>query len=184
MAAGGGGSGVSPARMQQLLQGAMPATAAEQQWARTTDARLRNLLQALTELTTNRATGEDHAFEQRVIQLVNVQRALNGLSLLRYDARLDTASERHNTVQAQTRTMAHSGIGDGDPGSRIRATGFANAWGENVATGQRSAEQVVAEWMASPGHRRNILDPDFTRIGVAFGTDASGRTFWAQSFGA
>ena len=36
----------------------------------------------------------------------------------------------------------------------------------------------------SPGHRKNILDPNFRRLGVAYGTGVDGRTYWAQSFGA
>ncbi len=186
VAAGGGTQGMSTARMQQLLQGAAPATAAEQQWTTGVEQGLRGYVQTLTSLAAAQrsAPREDHAFEQQVLVLVNQQRALHGLAPLAYDSRLDLASERHNQVQAATRSMAHSGIGDGDPGSRIRATGFTGAWGENVATGQLTPEQVVSEWMASPGHRRNILDPNYRRLGVAYGQAADGRTYWAQSFGA
>ncbi len=181
LAAGGGTSGLSAARRQQLLQGAAPTTAAEQQWTAALETFLRGYVELLQAIAATR--GEDHAFEQRVLELVNVQRAANGLGTLAYDARLDAASERHNAVQAATRSMAHEGIGDGDPGSRIRATGFTGAWGENVATGQLTPEQVVREWMASPGHRRNILDPNYRRLGVSYTVGADGRTYWAQSFG-
>jgi uncharacterized protein YkwD len=129
-------------------------------------------------------TREDHAYEARVLQLVNAERAKYGLGALVYDRQLDRAAEGHNAQQAATRTMSHDAIGDGDPGSRIAATGFRKAWGENVAAGQTSPEQVVAEWMASPGHRRNILDADFRRMGVSYSTSADGRAFWAQEFGA
>jgi len=190
-------AGISDARRQQLLQGAAPATALEQQWTAQVEPVLRGYVQLLQAIAAEharqaalgrdlygRVRAEDHAFEQRVLELVNQQRSMNGLGAVTYDSRLDQASEQHNAQQAATRSMAHSGIGDGDPGSRIRATGFANAWGENVATGQLSPEQVVAEWMASPGHRRNILDPNFRLMGVSYGTGADGRTYWAQSFGA
>lgn len=182
-ALGGGSSDLAPARRAQLLQGAAPATAAEKQWTSTVESALRSYLQLVQSINTRRA-GEDHAYEQRVLELVNQQRAANGLGALAYDSRLDLASERHNLVQGMTRSMAHQGLGDADPGTRIRATGFTGSWGENVATGQLTPEQVVAEWMASPGHRRNILDPNFHRLGVSYGTGADGRTYWAQSFGA
>ncbi len=182
-AAGGGALGLSAARRAALLQGAAPTTATELQWAQTVESGLRGYLQLVQSMNVQRGS-EDHVFEQRVLDLVNAQRAQYGLGALAYDSRLDLASERHNLVMGATRTMAHSGIGDGDPGSRIRATGFTGSWGENVATGQRSPEQVVAEWMASPGHRKNILDPSFRRLGVAYGTGVDGRTYWAQSFGA
>jgi uncharacterized protein YkwD len=129
-------------------------------------------------------TGEDHAFEQRVIELVNQERARYGLRPLSYNAVLDRASESHNAVQVQTRTMAHKNLGDGDPGSRIRSMGYYGAWGENVAVGQRTPEQVVREWMNSPTHRANILNASFTRIGVAYGQTSDGHSFWTQTFGA
>lgn len=187
-----GSMGLSVARRQQLLQGATPTTAAEQQWTTQVESGLRGYVQLLYSIAQQRAAAaqptmqasEDHAYEQRVLELVNAERAAYGLRPLSYDARLDLASERHNLVMGATRTMAHSGIGDGDPGSRIRATGFNRSWGENVATGQLSPEQVVREWMASPGHRKNILDPEYRLLGVAYGHGSDGRTYWAQSFGA
>lgn len=127
---------------------------------------------------------EDSATEQRVVDLVNQERAKYGLSPLRYNTALDRAAEKHNATQANERTMAHIGTGDSDPGSRIRAEGFTRDWGENVAVGQRSAEQVVAEWMASPTHRANILNPNFTQLGVSYTSTHDGYPFWTQSFGA
>ena len=55
--------------------------------------------------------------------------------------------------------------------------------GENVATGQSTSEQVVAEWLDSPRHCANIMDGDFTEMGVAVASNAGG-VFWAQVFGA
>lgn len=127
--------------------------------------------------------GEGNTFERRVLELLNQQRAAFGLTQLSYSAQLDAAATGHNNQMLATGSMAHEGIGDGDPQARIRATGFSNAWGENVAVGQTSPEQVVSEWMASPGHRRNILDPAFTQVGNAYGVAADGRAFWAQEFG-
>jgi uncharacterized protein YkwD len=126
---------------------------------------------------------EDHAFERRVVDLVNQIRVQQGLRALAYDTRLDAAAEQHTQHMTLVDQMAHDGIGDGTPGERIAANGFVNAWGENVAVGQTTAEQVVQEWMASPGHRANILNPTFSHIGVAVGVNAAGRPYWAQEFG-
>jgi uncharacterized protein YkwD len=136
--------------------------------------------------TTATATGkkEDHAFEQRVLELINVERAKAGLKPVSYNGTLDNAAEKHAEHMSIVGKMAHDGIGDGDPGERIRAEGFRKGWGENVATGQTSPEQVVREWMASPGHRRNILDPNYQQMGVAYVTASNGRSYWAQEFGA
>lgn len=199
-AAGGGAvvAGVSAARRQALAQGALPTNQSEKAWADRYAAAIgmtAGAVQALVgEAQRQAALGrdlhgnalqrsEDHAFEQRVLDLVNVERARYGLGRLSYDRRLDLASERHNAQQAATRTMSHDGIGDGTPGQRIKAAGYGGSWGENVATGQLSPEQVVAEWMASPGHRRNILDPNYQLLGVSYTVGSDGRTYWAQSFG-
>lgn len=130
----------------------------------------------------SKASGEDAA-ERRVVNLVNQVRARYGLSTLRYEPALDGAAEGHALTMAHTGRMAHSGIGDGTPAQRIRANGFTGAWGENVARGQRSPEQVVHEWMLSPTHRANILNPNFNRLAVAHTTGRDGTHYWAQAFG-
>lgn len=184
---------MATARQQQLLAGAAPVTAEEQAYVQRTSQAMQGFVALLQGVVAATARGggpavggtrEDNAWEQRVTDLINAERAKVGLGALRYSGQLDAAAEGHDLMQAATGTMAHEGLGDADPGSRIRAQGFSSAWGENVATGQTSPEQVVAEWMASPGHRRNILDPAFTQLGVAFTTGLDGRTYWAQSFGA
>ncbi len=127
---------------------------------------------------------EDDAFEQRVLELINVERQKAGLAPVSYNATLDSAAEKHAAHMAAVRRMAHDGIGDGDPGARARAEGWRKSWGENVATGQTSPEQVVREWMNSPTHRRNIMDPNFRNMGVGLTMGADGRSYWAQEFGA
>ncbi len=134
--------------------------------------------------TSRSAKKEDDEFEQRVLDLINQERAKYGLGKLTYNGTLDNAAEKHAHHMSVVGKMAHDNIGDGDPGERIRAEGFRKAWGENVATGQTSPEQVVREWMNSPTHRRNILDPNFKQMGVGYVTASNGRSYWAQEFGA
>lgn len=130
------------------------------------------------------AQAEDSNFEQRVLELINVERSKNGLGPVAYNSTLDNAAEKHASHMAIVGRMAHDGIGDGTPGERIRGEGWNRSWGENVATGQTSPEQVVREWMNSPDHRRNILDPGFRQMGIGLVTGSNGRTFWAQELGA
>lgn len=139
---------------------------------------------ARTVSTTATGGREDDPFEQRVLELINEERAKAGLAPVTYNGALDNAAEKHAHHMSIVNRMAHDGIGDGTPGERIRAEGFRKAWGENVATGQTSPEQVVREWMNSPTHRRNILDPNFRQMGVGQTVAANGRTYWAQEFGA
>ena len=62
--------------------------------------------------------------------------------------------------------------------ARTREAGYAaDSVGENIARGQRSVEEVMEGWMASPEHKKNILDPKFTEagFGVALGKMPGGR---------
>jgi uncharacterized protein YkwD len=104
--------------------------------------------------------------------LLNEERAAEGLAPLRYEARLELASQRHSEDMVRRRFFAHDTPDGVDPQARILATGYAanNAYtGENLAWGERaesSPVEIVDAWMRSPGHRENILRPDFTEVGV------------------
>ena len=64
---------------------------------------------------------------------------------------------------------------------RIIGTSYA-ALAENIAFGQDDPAEVVRAWMDSPGHRRNILDPDYSHMGL--GMYKRGETeYWVQDFG-
>ena len=54
--------------------------------------------------------------------------------------------------------------------------------GENIAWGQTSPKEVMKAWMNSDGHRANILNPNFKKIGVGYYKNASGRKYWSQLF--
>lgn len=183
--AGAASGAAAQQRIQGLLAGTIVPTAQEKPLVDSIRLAQQRGTTAAPAAAPTTATGtETNAFEQRVLQLVNAERAANGLGPVAYHGTLDRAATGHNAQQAATRTMAHEGIGDGTPGDRARAVGWNDSWGENVAVGQTSPEQVVAEWMASPGHRRNILDPAYTKMGVSYTTDAGGSPYWAQTFGA
>lgn len=54
--------------------------------------------------------------------------------------------------------------------------------GENIAAGQRTPPETMDGWMNSPGHKANILKPEFTHIGVGYLTGGEYRTYWTQMF--
>jgi uncharacterized protein YkwD len=56
-------------------------------------------------------------------------------------------------------------------------------YGENVAFGQPSAREVLKSWMRSSGHRRNILEADYTELGTGYAVDRAGRPYFVQVFG-
>ncbi len=70
----------------------------------------------------------------------------------------------------------------------VRSNG-AQSWGENIAAGQTSAEQVFEDWRednrlySGQGHRRNMLNPDFKAVGMAHFVSSSGMDYWVQEFG-
>ncbi len=79
------------------------------------------------------------------------------------------------------------GLGTGyeqGPGERAIEAGYVfRIIGENLAGGQRTADEVVADWMASPGHRDNILAPHWTETGVGIRTGGHFGVYWVQMFG-
>ncbi len=79
---------------------------------------------------------------------------------------------------------AHTAPDGSRPWDRAAAAGSrCRTVGENIACGQRSAAEVVRGWMNSPGHRANILRPEFTRIGVGLAGGGRAGTYWTQLFG-
>ncbi len=113
-----------------------------------------------------------------VVTLVNDERAAQGCDPLRVDDRLTAAAQEHSEDMAARDYMAHESPEGEGPGDRARRHGY-DAWGaENVAKGQRNADQVMDAWMNSPGHRANILNCGLVAIGVGEADNA-----WTQKFG-
>jgi uncharacterized protein YkwD len=122
-----------------------------------------------------------------VVCLVNRERAERGLPALGASGQLNRAAQRWTDTMVRTGRFTH---GSGDAfAKRISTTGY--GWrtaGENIATGYPTPRAVVAGWMASADHCRNILDPSFRDVGI--GQDdspvrgfASGPATWTQDFG-
>jgi uncharacterized protein YkwD len=115
-----------------------------------------------------------------VVVLTNRERAEAGCRALTVDDRLSAAAQGHSEDMAEQGFFSHTSLDGRDFVDRIRATGYPSPGAENIARGQTSAREVMADWMDSPGHRRNILDCELTEIGVGF--DDRGY-FWTQNFG-
>ncbi|MGX1759605.1 CAP domain-containing protein [Streptomyces lydicus] len=117
----------------------------------------------------------------RVVELVNKERSKAGCSPLTVNAKLTKAAQDHSKDMADHKNMSHTGSDGSSPGDRITRAGFHwNAYGENVAYGYSTPEKVMAGWMSSPGHKRNILDCSFKEIGVGV---AQPGDYWTQDFG-
>ncbi|MFJ8026128.1 CAP domain-containing protein [Streptomyces sp. NPDC096311] len=117
----------------------------------------------------------------RVVALVNSERGKVGCSPLTLNAKLSKAAQDHSADMASHQNMSHTGSDGSDPGQRITTAGYTwSAYGENVAFGYSTPEEVMAGWMSSPGHKRNILDCGFKEIGVGLSQPGS---YWTQDFG-
>jgi uncharacterized protein YkwD len=119
---------------------------------------------------------------------VNAVRKKAGLQPLRSNSRLDLAAQRHAEDMLARNYFAHGSPEKKTVRDRASAAGY--DWrkiGENIAEGQFSVDEVMDTWMNSPGHRKNILDPDFKELGVGLALGRSGggrhRILWAQAFG-
>ncbi len=130
--------------------------------------------------------GCPNQFEFDVARLVNEERLAAGLAPLQIDVRLMAAAQRHSDDMAAQSFFSHVGSDGSTFDVRVQQAGYLQ-WlllGENIAAGQTTPEAVMAAWMNSPGHRANILDPDFDHIGVGFATSNTYyRFFWTQEFG-
>ena len=125
-------------------------------------------------------------FESEVIDLVNVERAAAGLAPLSYDARLAAAARGHSEDMGLQNYFSHTSLDGRSVSDRIIDEGYTwNSYGENIAAGQPTPEDVIDSWMSSSGHRANILNPNFCDIGVGYAYVAASpyRHYWTQDFG-
>ncbi|MEU1404604.1 CAP domain-containing protein [Streptomyces sp. NPDC005728] len=119
-----------------------------------------------------------------VVALTNAERARAGLPPLAADPPLTRAAQAHCADMVARDFYAHTSPDGSRPWDRAAAAGSRRRTiGENIACGQRSPAEVVDGWMNSPGHRANILKPEFTHIGVGFTGGGRAGTYWAQLFG-
>ncbi len=113
----------------------------------------------------------------RVLALVNAERARAGLGPLRPAPALGAAAQRFACDLAAQGRLSHRGSDGSSLSERLARQGLAASFvAENVAAGQDSPEWVVAEWMASPHHRANILRPNLTQLGL--GLAISDQPYW------
>jgi uncharacterized protein YkwD len=130
--------------------------------------------------TTSSAAGLGSAVERETVRLTNAERVNAGCDALRTHARLVEAAGGHSADMAVRDYFSHTSPEGLTFVDRAKAAGYPSPGGENIAWGQPTAAAVVGDWMASPGHRQNILNCNFTTIGVGF--DSRGK-YWTQVFG-
>ena len=119
-------------------------------------------------------------FEQEVIRLVNEIRAKNGLKPLAHDWQLSRVARIKSQDMKDNRYFAHNSPVYGTPFQMIRSFGISfRSAGENIARGYATPQAVVNGWMNSSGHRANILNANYTHIGVGYVAQGN---YWTQMF--
>ncbi|MFE7357946.1 CAP domain-containing protein [Streptomyces sp. NPDC057543] len=172
-----GAVGVPSAAMASYTPQDKPAVAAG--WPHTAQG---SVPKPVAPVSVQKPTAPASRAAARVLKLVNRARAEAGCSPLTKNAKLTKAARAHSADMAFHRNMSHMSSDGSAARDRITGSGYDwRAYGENVAHGYATPEDVVAGWMHSPGHRRNILDCSFKEIGVGV---AQPGNYWTQDFGA
>lgn len=138
---------------------------------------MKSLLILILVFAASRATFAQNGAERQLLQLVNQARSQQGLGPVTWDPALAVAAQQHAQWVARSPELSHQYPGEPDLANRASKAGARfQEIAENVAEGQ-SVDQLHAEWMNSPHHRANILDPNVNSIGVA--TVRHGETLFA-----
>jgi uncharacterized YkwD family protein len=118
------------------------------------------------------------AFATQVFNLVNQERSNAGLNTLTNNSALESMALVKAKDMYNNNYFDHNSPSYGSPFNMMKSFGIQYTYaGENIAKGQRSPQEVMTSWMNSPGHRQNILNPNFTKIGVAYYNGE-----WVQEF--
>lgn len=131
------------------------------------------------------------SFEQDILRLVNAERAKHDISPLTYNGRLDASAQDYAKHMQNTDCFSHTACGSSLK-ERMHDSGYYQPmserpcrcsqkyyYGENIARGQKTAAQVMEDWMNSPSHRSAILSSKYKELGVGRSGD-----YWVQHFGA
>ncbi len=139
-------------------------------------------------INTDTANAPINPDEQKMLDLVNNAR-LNGcncgneyyppVGLVTWNGLLESAAKKHSEYMDRTGELDHKGENNSNAGTRISNEGYQwQAYGENIAEGYSTEEEVMKAWLNSQGHCKNIMNGDFKEMGV--GTSGS---YWTQVFG-
>lgn len=120
------------------------------------------------------------AYEKEVVDLTNAERKKQGLKPLTLDEKLSSVARKKSQDMKDKNYFDHNSPTYGSPFDMMKKFGITyRTAGENIAKGQRTPKEVVQAWMNSEGHRKNIMNPNFTHIGVGYVKDGN---IWTQQF--
>jgi uncharacterized protein YkwD len=107
--------------------------------------------------------GEEWAF----VDLVNAYRGSLGIGPVTMNYELGAAADFHSIDMATNNYFDHYSLSGTDPGTNLQNFGYTGyPWGENIAAGMATAQEVLIGWQNSPQHDATMRNPEFTEIGV------------------
>lgn len=119
-----------------------------------------------------------------IVRLTNIERSKAGCGPLTADSRLATAAQAHSADMAAQNYFSHTSLDGRTFDARIHAAGFpGGSIAENIAAGNSTPAATMEQWMNSAGHRANILNCSYNRLGVGYAEGGSYRYYWTQDFG-
>ncbi|MBU5307908.1 CAP domain-containing protein [Clostridioides mangenotii] len=128
-------------------------------------------------------TGNFSAYQKEVVDLVNAERSKQGVKPLTLDAEVSSVATKKSQDMIDKNYFDHNSPTYGSPFDMLKQFGISyKTAGENIAMGQRNPKEVVNSWMNSEGHRKNILNGNFTKIGVGVAQNSNGQIYWTQMF--
>lgn len=120
------------------------------------------------------------SYEEEVVRLVNAIRRENGLGELKLNWELSRVARYKSQDMVDRHYFSHTSPTYGTPFQMIKAFGLSyRSAGENIAYGYSTPQAVVNGWMNSEGHRKNILNSNYTQIGVGYVAQGN---YWTQMF--
>ena len=129
-------------------------------------------------------------FIRKILKITNRQRRKRGFKPLRMNNKLQEIAQSHSRDMAVNDIFSHTGLDGSSIGDRLRRINY-DFWyaAENIAVGSATPRRAMNQWLNSPGHRSNILNPRIKDIGIGYyympndeGTQRWGH-YWTQTFG-
>lgn len=133
--------------------------------------------------TVPNTTSDLKTLETEVIKLVNDERTKAGRPSVTENNELSSIARLKSEDFIKNNYFSHNSPTYGTPFDMMRQFGINfTAAAENIASGQKTAEEVMETWMNSSGHRANVLNSTYNQIGVGVARDSNGNLYWTQMF--
>lgn len=122
-------------------------------------------------------------YRDEIIKKVNTERNIQKLAPLEKDNTLNSLAQKKAEIMAEEENLSHTAGGQKSFSEIFKENGIEYlAVGENIARNWKTTDEVMSAWMNSSGHRKNILNPKFTHIGVGKAVSKTGDIYWVQLF--